>query len=187
MAKFNNRLANITIAAPCSADWNEMRGTDRIRFCGQCQLNVYNLSEMSRPEAENLIQKTEGRLCVRFYRRADGTVLTRNCPTGLRAVRRRLRKVSIAALSLAVSFCAGIGLQGLSSQIEATVLSALTTANIPPVELESKPAANEAHRAIPIAGQLSETPRSYQHHLGMLPRNSMPVIKSSKPVKRKKH
>ena len=31
-----------------------------------------------------MVQATQGRLCVRFYRRADGTVLTQDCPVGLR-------------------------------------------------------------------------------------------------------
>jgi len=55
---------------------------ERVRHCGECKLNVYNLSEMTQTEAEGLIRKHEGRLCVRYYQRADGTVLTRNCPVG---------------------------------------------------------------------------------------------------------
>src|SRR5689334_15547988 len=83
------QLDSVAVASPCAADWNQMRGDDRVRFCGQCQLHVYNLSDMSRREAETLINTHEGRLCGRFFRRADGTVLTRDCPVGVRAVRRR--------------------------------------------------------------------------------------------------
>jgi hypothetical protein len=83
MAKFTNPLDNIKIAAPCLADWNEMNGSERARFCSHCRLNVYKLSAMSKREAEKLIIETDGRLCVRFFRRADGTILTQNCPTGL--------------------------------------------------------------------------------------------------------
>ena len=57
-----------------------MCGTDRVRRCDACGLLVYNLSAMTVGEALALIQETEGRRCVRFYRRADGTVLTRDCP-----------------------------------------------------------------------------------------------------------
>src|SRR5262245_30602687 len=39
-------LARLRIASPCSADWDEMTGDDRVRFCGRCRKNVYNLSEM---------------------------------------------------------------------------------------------------------------------------------------------
>jgi hypothetical protein len=52
---------------------------------------VYNLSGMSRVEAESLIQSKEGSLCVRFFQRADGTIITDDCPVGLRVVRRPLK------------------------------------------------------------------------------------------------
>ena len=83
-------LELIEIATPCEASWNEMRGDDRVRFCSHCKLNVYNLSDMPRAEAEQLVQQREGKLCVRFFKRHDGTVLTRDCPVGIRAVRQRL-------------------------------------------------------------------------------------------------
>jgi hypothetical protein len=87
-----------------------MVGDERVRFCAQCELNVYNLSGMTRREAEALVAGTEGRLCVRFYRRSDGTILTRNCPIGLRAIRRRVSRVAGAALTAALGFFAGLGL-----------------------------------------------------------------------------
>lgn len=84
-----------------------MNGADRTRFCASCQLNVYNLSAMTKKEAENLIVKTEGRLCVRFYRRADGTVLTQNCPTGLKALKKRISKAAAILFSTITSFYVG--------------------------------------------------------------------------------
>ncbi len=104
------------IAAPCKADWEEMIGTQRVRFCGQCNLNVYNLSSMSTAQAESLIAQTEGRLCVRFYRRSDGSILTENCPVGLRAIRRRLSYLAKAASATVLSFFAGVGVyRGVSA------------------------------------------------------------------------
>src|SRR5437867_538664 len=47
-------LDQIRIASPCSASWDAMEGGDRVRFCAHCQKNVYNLSDMSRREAEKL-------------------------------------------------------------------------------------------------------------------------------------
>jgi hypothetical protein len=85
-----------------------MVGTERVRFCGQCSLNVYNLSAMTKRDAERLIAETEGRLCVRYYRRADGTILTKNCPVGLRALKRRLSRIATVTASAVLSFCAGI-------------------------------------------------------------------------------
>jgi hypothetical protein len=91
-------LELIEIATPCEADWDEMRGDDRVRYCSHCRLNVYNLSDMPRADAERLVQQREGKLCVRFFKRHDGTVLTRDCPVGIRAVRQRLVR-SVAALA----------------------------------------------------------------------------------------
>ena len=74
MARFRNPLDHVQVAAPCPADWDQMVGNERVKFCGQCSLNVYNLSSMTKAQAEHLIASTEGRLCVRFYRRRDGSI-----------------------------------------------------------------------------------------------------------------
>ena len=109
MARFTSKLNNVRVAAPCPADWDGMYGNERVRFCEQCQLNVYNLSEMSRAEAEELICRAEGRLCVRYYRRNDGSILTQNCPVGLRRLKRRLSRIATAIGSSVLSFVAGVG------------------------------------------------------------------------------
>lgn len=91
-------LDRISIASPCSADWNQMQGDDRRRFCGECRLHVHDLSRMSEGEAAALLQQAgPGRVCVRFYRRADGRVLTRDCPVGLR---QKLRWAVARAIAL---------------------------------------------------------------------------------------
>ena len=79
----SNPLDHIKIASPCPADWDEMRGDQRRRFCTHCQLCVYNLSEMSQREGENLLFDSEGRSWVRLDRLEDGTVITQNCPVGV--------------------------------------------------------------------------------------------------------
>jgi len=52
MKKFTNPLDNVRVASRCSADWNEMYGSERKCFCADCKLNVYNLSDMTRDQAE---------------------------------------------------------------------------------------------------------------------------------------
>jgi hypothetical protein len=100
-------LDQIKIASPCTADWDRMEGTDRVRFCSECQKNVFNLSAMTRREAEALLQETNGTLCTQLYRRADGTVLTTDCQVGLRAkvsrVQRRLSWSVAGALGFAAA------------------------------------------------------------------------------------
>lgn len=110
MRKFTSPLEGVRVAAPCPADWEKMVGDERVRFCGQCSLHVYNLSGMTKREAEGLVANSEGRLCVRYYSRADGSILTRNCPVGLRALKQRVSRVAGAALSAVIGFFAGLGL-----------------------------------------------------------------------------
>jgi hypothetical protein len=91
-------------------NWNDMVGDDRVRFCDQCNLNVYNISAMTRLEAESFIANAEGRICGKFYRRADGTILTRDCPVGLRAVRKKVSRAAAAAFSALISMFGGSAL-----------------------------------------------------------------------------
>ena len=90
MASDISLLDSIQIATPCSASWSAMKGDDRVRFCAQCSLHVYNVAAMSQEEAEKLIVETEYRLCSKIYRRYDGTIIASNCPVALRAKRRSL-------------------------------------------------------------------------------------------------
>ena len=108
MSKFNNPLENIHIASPCPANWDEMYGDDRKRHCGACKMNVYNLSDMTRREAEDLLVNSEGRLCVRFFRRADGSILTQNCPVGWAKVKQRVSRVATAAFSMIAGLFGGV-------------------------------------------------------------------------------
>ncbi|MDT7605276.1 MAG: hypothetical protein QOF61_3273 [Acidobacteriota bacterium] len=117
MGRFTNSLARVRVAAPCRAEWDEMRGDERVRFCHLCSLNVYNLSAMTRREAERLVLSAEGRMCVRFYRRADGTMLTQPCPVGLRALKRHVSRVASAAFAAMFSFLVGVGIAPQKQQI----------------------------------------------------------------------
>ena len=109
MPRFSNPLSRVRVASPCTADWDSMIGDERVRFCGQCELNVYNLSALTRAQAENLISGTEGRLCVRFHQRKDGSILTQDCPVGLRALRRRMSRFRRALAAAILGFFAGSG------------------------------------------------------------------------------
>ncbi|WP_425615424.1 hypothetical protein NA78x_005343 [Anatilimnocola sp. NA78] len=93
-------LELLQIASPCTADWNLMHGDERMRHCQECNLNVYNLSEMTRAEATAFIAQREGRTCVRMFKRPDGTVITRDCPVGLAAVRAKIVRLSLATAGL---------------------------------------------------------------------------------------
>jgi hypothetical protein len=82
-------LERVYVASPCSAEWDAMLGGERSRLCTSCDRAVYNIAGLTADEAATLIGKKQGRMCVRLHRRADGTVITRDCPVGLWAYRKR--------------------------------------------------------------------------------------------------
>lgn len=112
-------LSRMRVASPCPASWDAMEGDERVRFCRLCDLHVYNVSELTKAEAESLVARTGGRLCARLYRRADGTVLTKDCPTGLRAARRRAGRAAGAAFAAVLSLCGVAFGQGKAKRAEA--------------------------------------------------------------------
>jgi hypothetical protein len=116
--KTTDPLSNLKIASPCPIRWEEMKGDDRARFCDHCDLHVYNISELTRRQAVALIEKTEGRLCGRIYRRADGSILTRDCPVGLRAIRKRFARIAGATATAVLSFCFAVVGQKSSQEKE---------------------------------------------------------------------
>lgn len=105
-------LDRIDVASPCPVSWDSMTGDQRKRFCDQCQEHVYDLSGMTRDQAEDLVRRgrTES-VCVRFYRRADGTVLTADCPSSVRRGRTRLPLVR-SAIAASLSAVAGLTASG---------------------------------------------------------------------------
>ncbi|HET9993349.1 MAG TPA: hypothetical protein VFQ65_32660 [Kofleriaceae bacterium] len=92
-------LDNIRVATPCSADWNEMVGDDRVRHCMKCDKDVFNLSQMTRDDAEQLLREKQGNLCARYFQRSDGTIITSDCAIG-KQQRRRRRVVAASAAAL---------------------------------------------------------------------------------------
>jgi hypothetical protein len=66
-----------------------MEGDDRVRFCGRCRKNVYNVAAIGRAEVLALIDRVEGQICMQLTRRTDGTIVTGDCWAALRRARRR--------------------------------------------------------------------------------------------------
>jgi hypothetical protein len=115
-------LDQVKIASPCPVAWADMQGDDRTRHCDQCNLNVHNISDMTRDEAEAFLVQaasTGGRVCAGFWRRDDGTILTKDCPVGLAAVRaafaRRLSRVA-AGFALVFSAITAMGMRSRADE-----------------------------------------------------------------------
>jgi hypothetical protein len=105
-------LNRVQIASPCPMTWDQLEpleGGEVVRYCGECRLNVFNFSAMTALDAEALLRRHAGRrLCATYFQREDGTIMTKDCPSGARvarmwrAARRRSAAVRFAALSGAI-------------------------------------------------------------------------------------
>lgn len=106
-------LDQVRVASPCKAEWNEMLGDERVRFCLGCEKNVYNLSSMQKEDAEALLRERLGNeLCVRFYQRADGTILTQDCPEGVKKKRRKKLVLAVAGAGAMAAAAATMFVRG---------------------------------------------------------------------------
>ena len=119
-------LDDVSIASPCDVSWSSMEGDSDVRYCSSCKKHVYNLSMMSRPEAEAVLvaaKATEG-ACVRLYRRADGTVITDDCPVGMRRRRFWRRTGGLAAAGILAAALGSLLYSQLACQVHVERTSA---------------------------------------------------------------
>lgn len=115
-------LDRVRVASPCSAKWDDMVGDERERFCLSCDKQVFNISAMGRAEAEAFLAARVGnKTCIRFFRRADGTILTDDCPTGVR--RKRLRVIGAVALGGGAMLAGAAALFGVQPTGNAKVVT----------------------------------------------------------------
>lgn len=111
--KHKRSLNILTVPEPCAEPWDEMavKGEGR-RHCDMCIQDVFDLSKMTRLDAEALVFESTGNVCVRFFRREDGTVVTSDCtPVRNRALSRAAGgvlktglRVASACLALLAAF-----------------------------------------------------------------------------------
>jgi hypothetical protein len=69
-------LEGIPAARPCGLRWDQMQGDGDARVCPRCKAQVLDLALLEPAEAERLLALTPG---TSLHRRADGTILTRDC------------------------------------------------------------------------------------------------------------
>lgn len=101
------RLETLRVVSPCLEGWDRMTGDDRTRHCQRCEKNVFDVSQLTRDEAERLLERANGDLCVRLKRRPDGSIVTRVSepavnPPVVPIRLRRVGPVAVAALGLAL-------------------------------------------------------------------------------------
>lgn len=100
-------LDRLVITSPCTADWDEMTGTDQIRYCSECRKYVYNLSEMTRREAEALVASRRSQMCARMIRDIDDRVLTVDSLPPVRLLGWRPGPVASAVVSAMIGIAPG--------------------------------------------------------------------------------
>lgn len=90
----------LRVSSPCPKSWMQLRGNDRVRYCNECRLHVYNVADMSGAEIRDLVRRSSGRFCGRLYLRGDRTATLRDCPR--QRQREFLRRTFLAASFLAL-------------------------------------------------------------------------------------
>ncbi|HVG33041.1 MAG TPA: ankyrin repeat domain-containing protein [Pyrinomonadaceae bacterium] len=122
-------LDRISIPSPCSADWDQMVGNEQVRFCLHCSKHVNNLSEMTRKQALEMVSRSKGRLCVRYYRRPDGHVQsTSTSHSQLYQIKRRASLLATGAFTAVLGLASGVAAQ-TSAPAEQSAASSLQRAD----------------------------------------------------------
>lgn len=119
----NNRelVQRTFIQAPCPMRWDDLdlsdagnlqarspdAACDTKRFCHECKLNVYNISNMTEAEAAALLRQKDKRTCIFISVAPDGAIITDNCPRVLRRVRNQV-VFCAAVLALGLFMAAGM-------------------------------------------------------------------------------
>lgn len=106
--KKRDLLDRVRVASPCEADWDQMTGNRQVRFCEHCVKQVHDLSSMTRADALALVERSNGRLCVRYVKRPDGTLRFSQTPH-LVSLTRRAPKLAAGVFGVA------LGLSSVSS------------------------------------------------------------------------
>jgi hypothetical protein len=168
-------LEDLRIAKPCDASWHAMAGDDRVRFCHRCGKDVYNLAAMTRKEAEILLADAGGSLCASLFQRADGTVITSDCPEGVRLQHaRRARLAAAVAGTIAAAGAAALAVP------HATARSLEPTHELVPAHA-APPSYMLQHTLGFIGGRMEEPEEAPEPPAGAIPRRRRPVPKLVRP------
>lgn len=71
-------LDQVSIQQQCPMSWDNMVGDDRVRFCGECQRQVWNFFEMTDLEIAEVMRANPERLCAQITKTREGTLVTKD-------------------------------------------------------------------------------------------------------------
>jgi hypothetical protein len=114
-------LASLTLVRGCSVSWDAMVGTARVRNCGVCEREVFDLTALDPEEIEAFLSERREKLpCMRLYVRPDGRYQEGPCAPA----RRRLFHAAAAAALL--------GLVGLAAYMSSEDEEHARSCSVPP-------------------------------------------------------
>ncbi len=92
---------SLKVLHPCTRSWDSLQGDNRRRYCDDCNLHVWNASELTENQARDLLA-APGRVCMGGMAKADGLLLTKErlCEEAKQHLRRRPLLRIAAALGL---------------------------------------------------------------------------------------
>lgn len=97
------------IEKPCPANWDEMQGDEKRRFCEHCQLHVHNLSAMTAKEQREVLTSKAEHKCISYVATPDAVAVEPGSWLNRQLVAWPLRKV-------AAGFALILSLLGVSCQ-----------------------------------------------------------------------
>lgn len=107
-----SKIDDVFIAAPCRYGWQNMRdaGEANSRFCGGCEMPVYDLSTMTRDEINHLLDREGDSVCLRLMRDEVGEIVSRETRFGF-FLRHRLHTLAVSCfaflLAIPLAFAKG--------------------------------------------------------------------------------
>ena len=122
------------IEKPCPANWDEMKGDEKRRFCEHCQLHVHNLSAMTQAEQQALVTSAGDRKCVTYISETGTKVVDSRSWFHLQSS--WLRRVAATVIA------------GIGSFFVAGCHSSRTTGMVPPPEVSPTKTDADAKRTM---------------------------------------
>ncbi len=77
--------------------WDKMTGDNQVRFCEQCQRQVWNFFEMTEAEIVEVMRTNPERLCAQIKKTKDGILVTKD----YRPAQKKFRFSMLAMMALA--------------------------------------------------------------------------------------
>ncbi len=159
------KLDRLTVASPCHVPWDRMMGDKRTRSCEACNREVHDLSKLTRKQALDLFERTDGRLCGRILYRPDGRVLFAQSQTHRKA--QRLLQISLLTASAAFAQTARPGTPVCTASIKVADAAGAAMAGAQ-VVLKTRTGAEIANGPTDSAGSFSRAVDAGQYVLSVL-------------------